>query len=70
MEYVPNLDTTQKTYFISAHVASFWSNEITEEEVEMRKWLTDSPGGKYSLGGHGIYFYREEDAVYFALRWA
>lgn len=47
---------------------------FTYLDVEFSKdiftWLDNTPGGEYSFGGHGIYFYEEKDATMFILRWA
>jgi hypothetical protein len=69
MKYRPILNTSVPYYWVQADIGSFLSNEITKEEVDIRKWLDETPGGEYSLGGTGIYFYRQEDASFFTLRW-
>lgn len=38
-------------------------------QKEICQWLDCQDGDGYSLGGFGVYFYSEQDAVFFSLRW-
>jgi hypothetical protein len=70
MTHIEDLDANRDFYSISiAHLIK-QAGFITENEQDMWRWLRDTPGGEYSLGGRTIYFYEEKDASMFALRWS
>ena len=64
MRHIAILDTERPTYYVEIPKPGYSQNESLYE------WLDNTSGAGYSFGGHGIYFYREKDAMWFALRWA
>jgi hypothetical protein len=70
MNHIQDLDTSRDIYSISISHIIARPGWISENEKAMWHWLDDTPGDGYSLGGRTVYFYAEQDASMFALRWS
>lgn len=66
MRNVVELSMTKDHFFVPIS-----HQKMAPDELQgIHEWLDKTPGEGYTLGGWGIYFYNEQDAVWFKLRWA
>ena len=63
MKLIEILDTTKTTFYIEYP----FRGEKAPQDVYA--WLDKTDGAGFSFGDNGIYFYKEQDATMFALRW-
>lgn len=70
MRFIAVLDESKKSYLVTGNFDHSTTPEISE-------WLDDTPGQGYSIaystvnyGKIGYFFYNEQDAILFTLRWS
>ena len=65
MKHIEILDTSVETFYVH-----FPFHPYVEHNDHPYDWLLDAQGKGFSLGGDGVYFYCERDAIMFTLRWS
>ena len=64
MDWIKTLAMDKETFFVAFNVYKH------KDDSRPYQWLHTADGHGYSVGGSGIYFYSEADAVQFALRFS
>ena len=63
MKHIEVLDIEKPTFYVSFPFDH-------KAPLDAYNWLDQYVGAGFSFGGNGIYFYKEQDAVMFALTWS
>lgn len=66
MKHIEILDMERTTFYVSFPMV----DRKVPHRLGALDWLAHSEGHGFSFGGNGIYFYNEQDAVMFALKWS
>lgn len=62
MKHIELLDMERPTFYVSFPYDR-------KAPLGAYDWLSQTQGHGFSFGGSGVYFYNEQDAIMFALRW-